>query len=138
MNKLYREYNEVKEQHKWLFIGSIIALVAFEIYNKFTFSLLYSSLLGKVPESLFKVVVMMIFLGLPYIVLQVMCVYKNIGLKEVCLKLMRSNNNVMAEETEKTYSTLNIYLILSVVFFVVFVVSIRFSANDVFAMYTGA
>lgn len=138
MNKLYREFSEVKDQHRWLFVGSVLALAAFELYNKYAFSLLYSQLLGKVPESQFKVVVMMIFLGLPYIVLAVMCVYKNIGLKEICLKLMHSEKNVMAEETERVYSVLNIFLILSVVFFVIFILTIYFNSASVFSMYTGA
>ena len=124
MNKLYRQYNDVKEQQRWWFISAIVALVAFEIYHKMSINVLYTITKDVTPKSFARVVAELFIMGAPYIVTQIVFFMKNFLLRELCVKMTSTGNRDLVAEAEKTRPFLNIYFVISIVMIIVFVVTL--------------
>jgi hypothetical protein len=121
MNKLYRAYNDAKEQQRWWFVGAVVALIAFGLYHKMSITLLYNLTKDLSPKSFGRIVAELFIMGAPYIATQVMAIIKNFTLRDLCYKMESTGNRDLVIEAGKTRPFLNLYIIVSVLMIVVFI-----------------
>lgn len=132
MNKLYRQYNETKEQHRWWFVGAIAALIAFGLYHRFSISLLTTITSELAPKSLGRIIAELFIMGAPYIATQIVAILKNFALRDLCYKMESTGNRDLTEEANKTRPFLIAYFIVDVIMIIAFVLILYIGGNAIF------